>query len=154
MDQRELIQKHKQYIGVRDDMPIFSTGDRFYLETILTVVEYDIVDCYWRWMEALAHGELEPYTDEQRRFVKVANGEEQPVNIYESVWIKVHQAFEKRDEECREDAERMKSKLQEEHGKKSREVKEVGCTCGGTNPRCTRCDGRGYYKRNELGEIV
>lgn len=57
--------------------------------------EQTLLKKYGAWMDALAKGEIEPYTQEQSHFVAVANQEENPVTRFELVWKKycqlVHQ---------------------------------------------------------------
>lgn len=50
--------------------------------------EQTLLKKYGAWMDALAKGEIEPYTPEQSHFVAVANQEENPVTKFELVWKK------------------------------------------------------------------
>jgi uncharacterized protein YifE (UPF0438 family) len=41
------------------------------------------------WLEALASGEIEPVTAEQRHFLKVDREEAEPVNVTERAWMRL-----------------------------------------------------------------
>ncbi len=55
--------------------------------------ELKILAQYGCWMEALANGEIEPFTEAQVQFVKVARGRESPATQFERVWVKYAQSF-------------------------------------------------------------
>lgn len=46
------------------------------------------------WLEGLAKGNVKPCTPEQRRFVRVACGEAEPVSAFEVAWVKYCQSAE------------------------------------------------------------
>lgn len=50
--------------------------------------EEKIVEKYGHWFEALTYGDLEPFTELQKNFVKVAQGEADPISIEEIAWFK------------------------------------------------------------------
>ncbi len=50
--------------------------------------EQTLLKKYGTWMDCLAMGKIEPYTQEQLHFVAVVNQKKNPVTIFELVWKK------------------------------------------------------------------
>ncbi|EGR2442752.1 hypothetical protein DYB95_18005 [Vibrio cholerae] len=50
--------------------------------------EQELLDKYGSWMESLSNRKIEPYTDEQERFIEVANRKIEPRSDFECLWIK------------------------------------------------------------------
>jgi uncharacterized protein YifE (UPF0438 family) len=50
--------------------------------------EIAILEKYGHWFQALETGELMPYTDLQKEFVRVARGERGPFSVAEKAWFK------------------------------------------------------------------
>lgn len=50
--------------------------------------EIEILKKYGHWFQALGDGTLTPYTDGQRRLVRVIQNEEPPQTIHEKAWFK------------------------------------------------------------------
>ncbi|MCE2573147.1 DUF413 domain-containing protein [Motilimonas eburnea] len=53
-----------------------------------TIKEAELLESIGRTLMALAKGEQTPMTDEEKRFVKVAQGEVPAESVVEKVWIK------------------------------------------------------------------
>lgn len=50
--------------------------------------ELGILRKWGHWFESLADGSLEPTTEAQKRFIKVARGQAEPISEYEIAWWK------------------------------------------------------------------
>lgn len=50
--------------------------------------ELNILKKYGNWFLALTGGDVKPFTDSQKRFIKVVNDEEEPSGKYEKAWWK------------------------------------------------------------------
>jgi hypothetical protein len=55
----------------------------------LTSSERELLARCSYWLEALANGELEPLTEEQKQFVAVAQGRTAPASEHERAWLKL-----------------------------------------------------------------
>jgi uncharacterized protein YifE (UPF0438 family) len=53
--------------------------------------EWELIKRFGTWMQGLADGVLEPFTDSQIRFVAVTRGESDPESEYELAWTKLNQ---------------------------------------------------------------
>ena len=49
--------------------------------------QIEIIKQYGHWFKALVDGTLEPYTQSQRDFIEVINGNRDPVSIEEQTWF-------------------------------------------------------------------
>lgn len=56
--------------------------------------EWALIKRYGAWMEALASGKIEPYTEAQRRFLAVADGQLEAQTEFELVWVKLTRMLE------------------------------------------------------------
>ena len=82
--------RHKEYSSKRD----FAVRESI---DSLSQDEEDLVHRYGHWMNALASGELDPITEDQKRFVSVCQGNEEPITKFEIAWMKyLRQKEEKR----------------------------------------------------------
>jgi hypothetical protein len=68
----------------RGGFPIPATGD-------FSDPERDLLSRYGYWMEALASGQIAPFTPEQQHFVRVAQGAEEPNSAFEQAWTRYKQ---------------------------------------------------------------
>jgi len=59
--------------------PVCSTG-------IFSADEVEFLKNYGAWLEALTHGEIQPYTPAQEHFVQMANGDVEPNTLHEQIW--------------------------------------------------------------------
>ncbi len=50
--------------------------------------EKEQLEKYGAWMQALASGLLQPYTQEQQRFIDVTKEIEAPISAFEALWVK------------------------------------------------------------------
>lgn len=55
---------------------------------IFSIEEWEALCQFGHWFKALVEGKLLAYTDAQRRFIQVANGELAPETLHENVWFK------------------------------------------------------------------
>ena len=85
MDQEKENEDHLEYLG----KPISDINS---LRNIFSEEELNIINKYGAWMEALADRKIEPITPEQKRFVEVSIGIEEPKSKYEKIWMKIFQA--------------------------------------------------------------
>ena len=76
---------HLKYLGK-------SISDINSLGNIFSEEELKIINKYGAWMEALAEHKIKPITPEQKRFVEVSIGIEEPQSEYEKLWMKIFQA--------------------------------------------------------------
>ncbi|MCU0358783.1 MAG: DUF413 domain-containing protein [Cyclobacteriaceae bacterium] len=74
--------KHKQLISEKGPFIIDCNLK------IFTDEEIQILKKYGHWFHALTHGDLNPFTLAQARFIKVAQNEETPVTVEEKAWFK------------------------------------------------------------------
>ena len=64
---------------------------RFFVDcshAIFSMEELKLLEKYGHWFKALQTGEIKPFTNLQKQFVKVANGDEQPFSMEETAWFK------------------------------------------------------------------
>ena len=85
MDQRNVNEDQLKYLGK-------SISDINSLGNIFSEEELKIINKYGAWMEALAEHKIKPITPEQKRFVEVSIGIEEPQSEYEKLWMKIFQA--------------------------------------------------------------
>jgi uncharacterized protein YifE (UPF0438 family) len=62
--------------------------------------EKAVLDRYGHWLEALGTGRITPATPEQNHFLQVAQGEAEPVTLFERVWRKLCTLQDSIDPEC------------------------------------------------------
>jgi len=55
---------------------------------IFSIEEIDILERYGNWFKAICNGDLEIFTERQRRFVQAMKGEREPFSPEEVVWHK------------------------------------------------------------------
>ena len=85
MEQEKENEDHLKYLG----KPV---SDIDSLRNIFSGEELKIINKYGAWMEALAEHKIKPITPEQKRFVEVSIGFEEPQSGYEKLWMKIFQA--------------------------------------------------------------
>ena len=85
MEQEKKNKNHLEYLG----KPISDINS---LRNIFSEEELKIINKYGAWMEALADQKIKPNTPEQKRFVGVLIGIEEPQSEYEKIWMKITQA--------------------------------------------------------------
>jgi hypothetical protein len=73
---------HTNYLREKGSFPIDCRQD------IFTQDEREILYKYGYWFKALTDGDLEPYTQMQRRFILVAQGKEEAHYPEEIAWVK------------------------------------------------------------------
>ncbi len=50
--------------------------------------EIEILEKYGHWFQALTNGELQPITELQENFIRVAKGEKKPFSEFEQAWFR------------------------------------------------------------------
>jgi len=80
--------KHKDYLRRKDYQPC--------CKDIFSRSEFDILQKYGHWMEALSSGVIKPLTTDQERFIRVCKNECEPTTEFETAWCKLveRQKFE------------------------------------------------------------
>ena len=55
---------------------------------IFSPEEIEILEKYGHWFQALTNGELQPITEMQENFIRVAKGERKPFSEFEQAWFR------------------------------------------------------------------
>ena len=98
--------------------------------------ELEVFHRWGNWMDSLARGSIEPSTEAQERFIRVARGQAEPFTEYEILWWKYN--------------ERIKIESDPDHRRAMRsEAREVDRSFGGPRSwhKANAARRGGYFKR-------